>query len=51
MECLQTDLDKIYQWQETNNMQFNGAKFENIRYGQDEDLKTHVITSHQMQMV
>ena len=39
MESLQTDLDKIYQWQETNNMQFNGAKFENIRYGQDEDLK------------
>ena len=39
MENLQTDLNKIYQWQETNNMQFNGAKFENIRYGQDEDFK------------
>ena len=37
MESLQTDLDKIYQWQETNNMQFNGAMLENIIYGQDED--------------
>ena len=37
MESLQTDLDKIYQWQETNNMQFNGALLENIINGQYED--------------
>lgn len=27
MKNLQTDLEKIYQWQESNNMQFNGAKY------------------------
>ena len=37
MESLQTDLDKIYQWQETNNMQINGAMLENIIYRQYED--------------
>ena len=39
VEKLQSDLDKLYQWQETNNMLFNGKKFEMLRYGKNEDLK------------
>ena len=33
VEELQKDLDKLYQWQEDNNMLFNGKKFEVLRYG------------------
>ena len=39
VELLQQDLDKLYHWQEINNMAFNGKKFEILRYGQDEGLK------------
>ena len=39
VEKLQSDLDKLYQWQESNNMLFNGKKFEMLRYGKNEDLK------------
>ena len=39
MESLQRDLDKLYQWQEANNMLFNGKKFEMLRYGKNEELK------------
>ena len=30
-EKLQEDLNKLYSWQESNNMKFNGSKFELIR--------------------
>ena len=30
--CLQTDLNSIYEWSVTNNMTFNGDKFELLRY-------------------
>ena len=30
---LQEDLNKIYEWAETNNMMFNADKFELLRYG------------------
>ena len=39
VENLQGDLDTIYDWQDTNNMQFNGKKFEMLRYGPNTDLK------------
>ena len=39
VEQLQTDLDKLYKWQENNNMLFNGNKFEVLRYGNNTDLK------------
>ena len=38
-ENFQADLEKLYSWQEENNMMFNSAKFEVIRYGRNEDLK------------
>ena len=39
VEALQDDLEKLYRWQETNNMAFNSKKFEILRYGWDEELK------------
>ena len=39
MELLQQDLEKLYHWQEVNNMAFNGKKFEILRYGRDQVLK------------
>ena len=39
VELMQEDLQKIYQWGKRNNMDFNGEKFQVIRYGQDVDLK------------
>ena len=36
---LQTDLEKVYQWAEDNNMLYNNKKFENLRYGPDQVLK------------
>ena len=32
VEELQSDLDRIYSWQEENNMEFNSKKFEVMRY-------------------
>ena len=37
---LQTDLDKIYAWQDKNNMQFNEGKFELLKYGRNQELKS-----------
>ena len=31
VESLQEDLEKLYNWQDTNNMKFNGKKFEMLR--------------------
>ena len=39
VEILQQDLDRLYLWQENNNMKFNGTKFQLLRYGPDEDMK------------
>ena len=33
-ENLQLDLDRIYRWADTNNMQLNGDKFRHLRYGE-----------------
>ena len=39
VEKLQKNLDLLFEWQEENNMLFNGSKFQVLRYGQNEDLK------------
>ena len=39
VEKLQNDLNKLYQWQEENNMLFNGKKFEVLRYENDKSIK------------
>ena len=43
VEKLQEDMDRLYFWQEDNNMKFNGAKFQLLRYGTDEDLKENTL--------
>ena len=37
---LQTELEKIYQWSVENNMMFNSKKFEVVRHGPDDVLKS-----------
>ena len=39
---LQNDLQSIYQWSLTNNMEFNDVKFELLRYGANEALKQNI---------
>ena len=39
VEFLQDDLEKLYRWQEHNNMAFNSSKFEVLRYGSNTALK------------
>jgi hypothetical protein len=36
---IQKDLDAIYKWSATNNMQFNNDKFERLAYGRNENPK------------
>ena len=43
VESLQTDLEKLYNWQESNNMLFNSKKFELLRYGKNQDLKNSTL--------
>ena len=38
---LQANLDKLFNWEEENNMKLNGAKFQVLRYGPDEDIKNN----------
>ena len=46
VESLQSDLDIIYQWSNTNNALFNSDKFECLRYGLNTDIKntTHYLS-------
>ena len=39
VEELQEDLETMYKWADTNTMTFNGAKFQLMRYGNNQDLK------------
>ena len=39
VEELQSDLDTLFSWAKTNNMQFNGKKFQVLRYGKNTELK------------
>ena len=37
---LQKDIDSVYKWADTNNMSFNCDKFEVLRYGYNQELKS-----------
>jgi hypothetical protein len=39
VEALQVDLEKLYQWQIINNMEWNGSKFQSLRMGYDQSLR------------
>ena len=39
VEQLQQDLDTLFLWARDNNMQFNGKKFQLLRYGKNTELK------------
>ena len=41
VEDLQEDLERMYDWARSNNMFFNGTKFQVVRYGPNEDLKNN----------
>ena len=43
IEALQSDLEKLYNWQADNNMLFNSNKFEILRYGKDQELKNSTL--------
>ena len=43
VESLQADLNKLYDWAKTNNMVFNGTKFQVVRYGYNDDLKEETL--------
>ena len=43
IQALQSDLNVIYRWSKENNMMFNSKKFECVRYGPQNELRT---TSH-----
>ena len=53
IESLQADLEKLYKWQDSNNMQFNSKKFEILRYGKNQDLKnsTFYLTPNQDEII
>ena len=39
-QMLQNDLHKLYKWVDTNNMKFNANKFELLRYGKEQEIKS-----------
>ena len=43
VEELQEDLETMYKWADTNNMTFNSAKFQLMRYGNNQDLKNETL--------
>ena len=46
VEKHQEDLDRIYNWQRRNNMNFNTGKFQVLRYGrkQEPERKDHIFS-------
>ena len=43
VEKMQTNLEKMYEWEMTNNMKFNGNKFQIMRYGKNQEIKEDTI--------
>lgn len=43
VEFLQENLNQLYIWGQENNMQFNGTKFQVLRYGSNEMLKEDTV--------
>ena len=42
IEKLQDDINRVYAWQEQNNLLFNSKKFELLRHGRNEALKSSI---------
>ena len=40
---LQNDLHKLYKWADISNMKFNANKFELLRYGKEQEIKSSTI--------
>ena len=40
---IQENLEQLYKWQGSNNMQFNGTKFQMLRYGGNENINNDTI--------
>ena len=41
VDKMQDNLEKLFDWQDKNNMKFNGKKFQVLRYGPNTELKTN----------
>ena len=39
-QMLQNDLHNLYKWADTNNIKFNANKFELLRYGKEQEIKS-----------
>ena len=39
-QMIQNDLHKLYKWADTNNMKFGANKFELLRYGKEQEIKS-----------
>ena len=39
-QMLPNDLDKLYKWADTNNLKFNAKKFELLRHGKEQEIKS-----------
>ena len=39
-QMLQNDLHKLYKWADANNMKFNASKFQLLRYGKEQEIKS-----------
>ena len=44
IEKLQDDINRVYAWQEQNNLLFNSKKFELLRHGRNKALKSSIYT-------
>jgi ribonuclease P/MRP protein subunit RPP40 len=43
IEALQDDLENLYQWQQANNMEWNGGKFQALRMGYNQTLREEAL--------
>ena len=48
-QMLQNDLHKLYKWADTNNMKFNANKFDLLRYGKEQEIKS--VTTYKSYMM
>ena len=40
---MQANIDELFKWEDKNKMKCNGAKFQLMRYGQDQDIKANTL--------
>ena len=50
---LQKELEKLDEWAKANNMEFNGKKFQVVRYGQNKELmnNTSIFLAHMRKLL